>query len=419
MYFEEDRWIEVGWIKKTDPYPDRLEFYVAYQLWDEGFDIEDKGSAQAGTSHQYRIYGVDDNWYVYIDGGVPVEVFEDYGSDWPDGNLYGQSESEDSESPPENELTGHFWDLEYRSGTSWAPWDDMGTTADSPYVVTRISDTEFKTYGPPSIITGVTGEVNCDELGGVTVELKKGGVVKDSTTSDGDGDYELTALEKGSYLLEATKQGFREQKEWMPVNELGEEYEFDLIAQTGLIPDAPDMSYVLLCVNRWLFPPGECGLTMSKVLAVVNAWLFPAKGGGGEEETRVDVTVRRYLPASVGPGETFAGWLLFYVPSPYEFSPLGVTDVAPDVPEDWEVTIEEGKSSPAADLWKATGNRAEIAWYGPYSGRYMFAVYHVTVPQGTEPGLYSFGDGWLEYYVDNGDDPFIVEIEGDDVVRGS
>ena len=58
--------------------------------------------------------------------------------------------------------------------------------------------------------------------------------------------------------------------------DVGQQYELKFQGNTGLVPNAPTMSYVLLCVNRWLFPPNEeCGLTMSTVLKAVNAWLFP------------------------------------------------------------------------------------------------------------------------------------------------
>jgi len=49
----------------------------------------------------------------------------------------------------------------------------------------------------------------------------------------------------------------------------------DFIGETGLVPKAATMAYVLECVNHWLYPEPPCGLSMSKVLEVVNAWLYP------------------------------------------------------------------------------------------------------------------------------------------------
>jgi len=124
-------------------------------------------------------------------------------------------------------------------------------------------------------ITGVTGEVNCDTLSEVTVELYKDETLIDSTTSGGDGNYTLPVPELGDYEVVASKSGFRDETQTLDITELGQQYELNFRGETGLIPDAPDVFYVLECVNHWLFPVSPCGLTVFKVLEVVNAWLFP------------------------------------------------------------------------------------------------------------------------------------------------
>jgi len=128
-----------------------------------------------------------------------------------------------------------------------------------------------------TLMRGVTAEVDCDQpVPGATVTLKKDGVEVGSTVSDGDGSYSLPVAETGDYDVIAGKAGYKDQTESITVAQLGQEYELDFIGDSGLVPSAPDMSYVLKCVNRWLFPPDEeCGLTMSTVLRAVNAWLFP------------------------------------------------------------------------------------------------------------------------------------------------
>jgi len=127
----------------------------------------------------------------------------------------------------------------------------------------------------PIQLTGVTGEVNCDILSGVTIELFQDGTSKGSTTSYGEGNYSLSVPETGTYDVVASKDGFRDETQTDVVVVLGVNT-LHFRGETGLIPNAPNMSYVLKCVNHWLYPPSEeCELTMSKVLAVVNAWLYP------------------------------------------------------------------------------------------------------------------------------------------------
>ena len=126
-----------------------------------------------------------------------------------------------------------------------------------------------------SLLTGVTGEVNCDTLSGATVDLYKDDTLVGTTESDGDGNYSVPVMATGDYEVKINKSGFREETQSKNIPSLGPQYELDFIAETGLIPDAPDVFYVLECVNHWLYPEPPCGLTVFKVLEVVNAWLYP------------------------------------------------------------------------------------------------------------------------------------------------
>jgi hypothetical protein len=119
--------------------------------------------------------------------------------------------------------------------------------------------------------------VTCSILGGVTVELFKDGLLQDSTTSE-SGDYTLAASisEIGTYTVVASKSGFRDETQSIDIAELGQQYELNFRAETGLIPDAPDAFYLLKCVNHWLYPESSCGLSVFKALEVLNAWLYPA-----------------------------------------------------------------------------------------------------------------------------------------------
>ncbi|MCD6568021.1 MAG: carboxypeptidase regulatory-like domain-containing protein [Dehalococcoidia bacterium] len=152
------------------------------------------------------------------------------------------------------------------------------------------SDGELPYYGPADdgevedymvkifiAIDGKTGEVNCDVLGGVTLGLWDGETLVGSTTSDSvNGEYILIAPASGSYTVVASKTGFRDRQQDIAI--AADPVTLDFTGETGLIPNACDMSYVLTCVNHWLYPVGDCGLNMSTVLAVVNAWLYPQPG---------------------------------------------------------------------------------------------------------------------------------------------
>ena len=127
-----------------------------------------------------------------------------------------------------------------------------------------------------AIIRGITGEVRCDMLTGVTIELYKGGVFKNSTTSDDGGNYEITATETGDYNVIASKNGFRDKTQAITIPNLTQEYTLDFRGEHGLIPNAPDAAYAMDCVNRWLYPPSpECALSAGTAMDVVNAWLYP------------------------------------------------------------------------------------------------------------------------------------------------
>jgi len=130
---------------------------------------------------------------------------------------------------------------------------------------------------PGTPIIGVTAGVDCTVLSGTAVMLSDDhGVPVGSVVSDQHGSYLVAAPFNGTYEVVAGKEGFREQRVTLDVAGAAESLVVDFKGETGLVPDAPDMAYVLACVNHWLFPPDEeCALSMSRVLMVVNAWLFP------------------------------------------------------------------------------------------------------------------------------------------------
>jgi len=128
-------------------------------------------------------------------------------------------------------------------------------------------------------LIGVIGEVNCGTssgiLTGATVDLYKDATHVATTESDGDGNYSLPVAATGDYEVRVNKSGFREETQAINIASLGPQYELDFLGETGLIPNAPETPYVVVCIHYWLHPELGCVLSTPKVVAVIHAWLFP------------------------------------------------------------------------------------------------------------------------------------------------
>lgn len=118
----------------------------------------------------------------------------------------------------------------------------------------------------------------------------------------------------------------------------------------------------------------------------------------------------RALPATVERGAAFNVTVNFTAPAD-NFSSISLTDFAPD---SWNVTVDGAWCQPTATV-KLTGNMTEHSWYmTPYANGTNFTVlYKVTVPCGAELVNYTFGDGFLAYYVGNGTTHIFENITGD------
>jgi len=119
----------------------------------------------------------------------------------------------------------------------------------------------------------------------------------------------------------------------------------------------------------------------------------------------------RVLPDAVHSGETFEVTVNFTAPAD-KFNAISLTDLAP---ADWNVTVDETWCTPNADAVLATGNKAEIGWYGEPNvgfdnGTTFTAVYKVTVPDNASLGIYAF-NGSVEYYLGE-EGPFVGNITG-------
>lgn len=140
--------------------------------------------------------------------------------------------------------------------------------------------------GTPGNTTNVTGTVafpkivgqiravNCNVLSGATVKAYLGAVEKASNVTDGSGNYILALPALGAYDVIASITGFRNETQAISVTEVTT-YTLDFVADHGLIPNAPNLSYVLACIHLWKFGAPPCQLGMLKVLAVINDWKNP------------------------------------------------------------------------------------------------------------------------------------------------
>jgi hypothetical protein len=118
-----------------------------------------------------------------------------------------------------------------------------------------------------------------------------------------------------------------------------------------------------------------------------------------------DFDVIRYIdeilksPDVLFPGDTFEVFVNWTAPLD-SFCSLALTDLAPAF-----FVVEANKTwcSPIADVTNTTGNKVEIAWYGPYAKGINFtAMYKVTVPATAAPGSHYFpydncSLSWLEH----------------------
>jgi len=143
------------------------------------------------------------------------------------------------------------------------------------------------------------------------------------------------------------------------------------------------------------------------IVTVVAVSLLPVGMGLAQE-----ANPSRILPHTVERGQTFDVTVTFTAAAD-NFNGIGLTDLAPD---GWEVTLDKAWCAPNAQFVKATGNKAEILWYGPYADGDDFSVmYKVTVPDYACAGHHTF-DGFLEYYL-GAEGPSRENIIGDSGVE--
>ena len=169
--------------------------------------------------------------------------------------------SEDLPPPFDYPYGDAYWNFANSAGSGWSP------------IAPGLIDFKFEIYGDfASYINGTTSEVNCQGLSSVLVEVYEGPDFIRNAISDGSGNYSIPVI-PGDYDVIASKSGYRNETQSVSVG--SGTYTIDFVGEHGLVPNAPSVSYVLGCINHWLYPVSPCGLSMSRVLAVINAWLYP------------------------------------------------------------------------------------------------------------------------------------------------
>lgn len=124
-------------------------------------------------------------------------------------------------------------------------------------------------------IQGLTGEVNCQLLPGVTLTAYLNDVPVEDAVSDSAGNYTLAVTQTGEYEVVATKDGFRDETRWINVEDLEQEYALNFVGNHGLIPNVLDGPYFAACMSTYLHAEGEFALSGPKFAAIMSAYLNP------------------------------------------------------------------------------------------------------------------------------------------------
>ena len=138
--------------------------------------------------------------------------------------------------------------------------------------LTQVMSATVIVSGAEAVIQGTSYGANGVILGGVTLTLD--GTTQ--VTSSSDGTYQLVITAAGSHTIVATGTGYRSQTQTINVTDVTVTYPLDFKGNNGLVPNAPNVSFVLTCINKWKYPPSDgTGLSISKILSIINAWKYP------------------------------------------------------------------------------------------------------------------------------------------------
>jgi len=126
-------------------------------------------------------------------------------------------------------------------------------------------------------IVGVTKEISGVILPGAIVTLCQNGEGIANIMSDENGNYGFEFSQLGDYDVVVSKEGFRDEVQSISVAELTT-YDLDFVGDHGLIPDAPDKTYVLACADLWKSDEPSSQLSTSRLLELISASKHPYPG---------------------------------------------------------------------------------------------------------------------------------------------
>lgn len=177
------------------------------------------------------------------------------------------------------EATDGFYSFD--NGGNASLWFFIGNTG--PFSATLAGDRIIWVI-TGSYISGqiceVKGQPFPDDMPGIAINLSKNGEHLDTTTSDAQSHYSIHITEAGTYSITVSKTGFRDVSRSIDVTTLDHDYTLNFKGNLGLIPDAPDIWYVLYCAALWKYMPAdpELGLDIWRLLDVAAAWKYPKHG---------------------------------------------------------------------------------------------------------------------------------------------
>jgi len=149
-----------------------------------------------------------------------------------------------------------------------------------PFSANLTGDSQIKVIAGSHIsgeIYAVNGTPLPDDMTGATITLSNDGGKIDNTVSAIQSHYRIPVTQTGVYLVTVSQTGFKNETQSINITTLEQDYTLNFKGNLGLIPNAPDIWYVLDCAAVWKYPPAdpELGLDIWRVLDVAAAWKYP------------------------------------------------------------------------------------------------------------------------------------------------
>ena len=166
--------------------------------------------------------------------------------------------------------------LEYYIEPHPAPSYQEAITGDIQVDVVQVDAAEIPVATMLRMV-GVTKEVSGAILPGAIVTLYQNGEAMAKVVSDENGNYEFELSQVGDYDVVVSKEGFRDEAQSISVLESAT-YALDFVGDHGLIPDAPDKTYVLACADLWKLEEPSSQLSTSRLLELISASKHPHLG---------------------------------------------------------------------------------------------------------------------------------------------